>query len=300
LSGLQTEHWDVAGRVALITGGARGIGLDSAQRLAQRGMRVALVDIDGGLVAREAEAIGAERAIGLAADVTDRGAIAEAVATTVERFGGLDVLVANAGISPPTGTMLTVDIDAFERTIDVDLHGVWHTVRAALPHIVDRQGYVLVVASLYACFNGVLASPYAVSKAGVEQLGKALRVELAPHGASAGVAYFGFIDTDMVREAFARPETKRLREAFPGWLTKTVPVGRAGAAMARGIERRSARVSAPWWVAWALAIRGLLPALDTRLARDDRVAAAIREAETLAAGDPVAGGQATAEPATKP
>jgi NAD(P)-dependent dehydrogenase (short-subunit alcohol dehydrogenase family) len=297
---LATDSWDIAGRVALVTGGGRGIGLDTARRLARRGMRVALVDIDGERVAREAEAIGPERAIGLAADVTDRGAVTEAVAATVERFGGLDVLVANAGIAPPTETMLTADVDAFERTIDVDLHGVWHTVRAGLPQIVDRKGYVLVVASLYACFNGVLASPYAISKAGVEQLGKALRVELAPHGASAGVAYFGFIDTEMVREAFARPETDRLRQAFPGWLTKTVPVGRAGAAMTRGVERRSARVSAPWWVAWALAMRGLLPALDRRLARDDRVAAAIREAEALAAGEPVAGGQRAAEPATKP
>lgn len=261
---------------------------------------MALVDLDGEIAAREAEAIGSDRAIGLRADVTDRVAVSEAVAATVERFGGLDLLIANAGISPPTGTMLTVDLDAFERTVRVDLDGVWHTVRAGLPHIVERQGYVLVVASLYACFNGVLASPYAISKAGVEQLGRALRVELAPHGASAGVAYFGFIDTEMVREAFGRPETASLREAFPGWLTKAVPVGRAGAAMVRGIERRSARVSAPWWVAWTLALRGLLPALDSRLVGDERVAAAIREAEARSAGAPVADREAIAEPAPRP
>lgn len=298
---MQADSWDIAGRVALITGGARGIGLDTARRLARRGARVALVDLDGELAAREAKAISTDDAIGLAADVTDRAGVEDAVSATVERFGGIDVLVANAGISPPTATMLTVDLDAFARTIEVDLHGVWHTVRAGLPHVVARRGYVLVVASLYAALNGVLASPYAISKAGVEQLGKALRVELAPHGASAGVAYFGFIDTEMVREAFERPETEALREAFPGWLTKTTPVGRAGAAMVRGIERRSGRVSAPWWVAWALAMRGLLPALDRRLAGDHRIAAAIREAEARAAGEPVADGErATAAPATKP
>jgi NAD(P)-dependent dehydrogenase (short-subunit alcohol dehydrogenase family) len=225
---LQRERWDIAGRVALITGAARGIGLDTGRRLAQRGMRVALVDIDGELAEREAEAIGTDRAIGLAADVTDAAAVTDAVTATEGRYGRLDAVVANAGISPPTGSMLTVDLEAFERTIAVDLHGVWNTVRASLPHVVERRGYVLVVASLYAAFNGVLAAPYAIAKAGVEQLGRALRVELAPHGASAGVAYFGFIDTEMVREAFSRPETEPLRDAFPAWLTRTVPVGRGG------------------------------------------------------------------------
>lgn len=276
--------WSIDGRVALITGGARGIGLDTARRLAGRGMRVALVDVDGELAAREAEGIGDERAIGLTADVTDRVAVAEAVETAVKRFGGLDVVIANAGVSPPTETIRSGDPGAFERTIEIDLHGVWHTVRAALPHVVERQGYVLVVASLYAAMTGVLSAPYAVAKAGVEQLGKALRVELAPHGASAGVAYFGFIDTPMVREAFSRPTVGTLREAFPAWVTKPIPVSRAGIAMARGVERRSARVSAPWWVAWTLALRGLMGPLDTRLARDPSVVAAIREAEAASGG----------------
>lgn len=283
---MRGERWDVAGRVALITGGARGIGLDAARRLAQRGMRVALVDVDEAALEREAESIGSERAIAVTADVTDRDALEAAVATTEERFGGLDVVIANAGISPPKGTMLSADLDAFERTIAVDLHGVWNTVRPALPRIVERRGYVLVVASLYAAFNGVLAAPYAISKAGVEQLGRALRVELSPHGASAGVAYFGFIDTDLVREAFSRDEIELLKEAFPAWLTRTVPVGRAGAAIVDGVEGRAAQVTAPWWVSWALAMRGLLFALDRRLVGDDRVAAAIRRAEAETAVAP--------------
>jgi len=283
---LSSESWQIAGRVALITGGARGIGLDTARRLVDRGMRVSLVDLDGDLAAREAEALGDERAIGLSADVTDRKAVEEAVGATVKHFGSLDALVANAGVSPPSATIRSIDPGEFDRTVDIDLHGVWHTVRAGLPHIIDSQGYVLVVASLYAAMNGVLSSPYAVSKAAVEQLGRALRVELAPHGARAGVAYFGFVDTEMVREAFSRPVVEVLRRAFPGWMTEPIPLDRAGSAMALGVERRSARVSAPWWVAYVLALRGLIAPLDARLARDPHVAAAVRLAEAEGLRDP--------------
>lgn len=275
-----SARWEITGRVALVTGGARGIGLDTARRAARAGMRVAIADLDGDLAAREAESIGDDRAIGIGADVTDRDAVDRAVATTVERFGGLDVLVANAGVAPPPASMLVVDAAEFERTIAIDLHGVWNTVSAGLPQIVERRGYVLVVASIYAAINGVLAAPYAIAKAAVEQLGRTLRVELAPHGASAGVAYFGFIDTGLVRDAFAQPAHAALRTTIPRWVTNPIPVGRAGAEMLRGIERRAARVSAPWWVAWLLALRGLQGPFDRRLAGDPRVAEAIAVAES--------------------
>ena len=104
-----------------------------------------------------------------------------AVAETVERFGGLDVAVANAGIAPPTVTTTrTMPGEEWERVFEVDLLGVWHTVRAALPQIVERGGQIVFIASVYAFANGMLNSPYAVSKAGVESLGRALRAELAP------------------------------------------------------------------------------------------------------------------------
>src|ERR1019366_6045197 len=91
--------------------------------------------------------------------------------------------------------------ESFERVVDVDLMGVWRTVDAALPEIVRRSGHVVVVSSIYAFTNGVGALPYAMSKAAVEQFGRALRVELVQHGASASVAYFGFIDTEMTHRA---------------------------------------------------------------------------------------------------
>ena len=119
-----------------------------------------------------------------------------------------------------------------------------------------------------------------MAKAGVEQLGRALRVELAPHGASAGVAYFGFIDTDMVREAFSDPIAQRAEATFPAWITKRLTPEVAGATIVNGIERRAPRMIAPrWWAAWSV-LRGLVnPIFDRYSERDDEIAEAIREAE---------------------
>src|SRR5207245_7130108 len=135
-------------------------------------------------------------AFGLACDVTDRSAMQRAVVAAVERFGALDVVVANAGVASRVATFRATPYESFERVLDVNLMGVCRTVDAALPEIVRRRGHVVVIASVYAFTNGVGMIPYAMAKAGVEQLGRALRVELIPHGANASVAYFGFIDTE--------------------------------------------------------------------------------------------------------
>ena len=121
------------------------------------------------------------------------------------------MVFANAGVEPRVATVLSADPDAWRLVVDVNLHGVFHTVKATVSHVVARRGHLLLNASMYAFMNGALASPYAVSKAGVEQLGKALRTELRPHGATAGVAYFGFIDTALVERTFAQPAVDRLR-----------------------------------------------------------------------------------------
>jgi NAD(P)-dependent dehydrogenase (short-subunit alcohol dehydrogenase family) len=272
--------YELSGKVALVTGAARGIGLETARRLHARGAAVALVDLDLDAARRAAGAIGADRALGLAADVTDRDALAGAVATTVERFGGIDVCVANAGIAPMAATLRVMDPDVVERVIEVNLLGVWRTVRATLPQVVARRGHITVVASVYAFMNGVLLAPYAIAKAGVEQMGRALRVELREHGASAGVAYFGFIDTDMVRVGLSDPLSNRLNESVPGFMLRRLPPQAAAAAIVRGIERRAPRVILPrWWTALSLLRGALGPGLDRRMERDDRVLGAVREAD---------------------
>lgn len=285
--------YDLTARVALVTGAARGIGYETARILHQRGASVALVDLDQAATEQAARQIGTERTLGLQADVTDVPSIEAATAATVERFGGLDVVVANAGIGPPTATNRVVDPAAYERVIEVNLLGVWRTVRAALPQVVERRGHVVVVASVYAFFNGVVASPYAMSKAGVEQLGRALRVELAPHGASATTAYFGFIDTAMVSEALEDPVGERFRESMPDFLMRSLPPSAAGEAIVRGIERRTPKVIAPGWWRVLSVLRGVInPLIDARMERDARVLELVRAADdpARAAEDPATAG----------
>ncbi len=190
--------YPLPGKVALVTGAARGIGFETARLLHARGASVTVIDLAVDETEAAAKQIG-ERTLAIAADVTDEAAMEDAVERTVGTFGGLDVVVANAGIAPPARPMSVVDAAAFERVIEIDLLGVWRTVHPALTQVIERRGHVVVVASVYAFVNGAMATPYAVSKAGVEQLGRALRAELAIHGASASVAYFGFIDTKLVQ-----------------------------------------------------------------------------------------------------
>jgi NAD(P)-dependent dehydrogenase (short-subunit alcohol dehydrogenase family) len=293
---MAAQSFNVAGKVALVTGAQRGIGWETARLLHSRGASVALVDLDEDLAKEAAERIAGDgRVIGIGADVTDRDAIQSAVDETVEAFGGLDIVVANAGIAPPTATMRVIDEDAFERTVEIDLLGVWRTVRAALPRVTERGGHIVVVASVYAFFNGVLNGSYAISKAGVEQLGRALRVELAPHGASASVAYFGFIDTRMVQDAFADPIARHLEESQPKFMLRRLPPSAAGQAIVTGIERRAPRIIAPkWWAVWSV-LRGILnPLFDARAERDARLQEAVRLGDAVERGQVK---QGTAPPA---
>jgi len=277
-------RYDLSGKTALVTGGARGIGFGTARALAARGASVAIVDLDAGAAERAAADVHAERAIGLGADVTDRGALQRAVAATVERFGGLDVVVANAGIAPRGATFRAMPAESFERVLDVDLYGVYRTVDVALPEIVRRRGHVVVVASIYAFMNGAGVAPYAMAKAGVEQFGRALRVELAEHGASATVAYFGFIDTEMVRQGIdADPVGEAMKDAVPGVLRKRLQPRQAGEAIVRGIERRAPRVIAPRRWAILSVLRGVLgPLTDAHSLRDPQVRDIVRQLDARA------------------
>jgi NAD(P)-dependent dehydrogenase (short-subunit alcohol dehydrogenase family) len=271
--------YDLNGKVALVTGAARGIGFETARQAHLRGASVAVVDLDPGHVAEAAERIG-PRAIGVAADVTDDAAVRRAVAETVERFGGLDVAVANAGIAPAKmATTRGIGAEEWERVFEVDILGVWRTARAALPQIVERRGHIVLTSSAYAFVNGVFNSSYAAAKAGVESLGRSLRAELMPLGASAGVAYFGWVDTKMVKDA-AEANGGRMEENLPELLRKRIEPDEAAAAVVRGIEERAPRVFAPRWWRYVSAFRGILnPLLDRRFERDAAMTAIVREVE---------------------
>jgi NAD(P)-dependent dehydrogenase (short-subunit alcohol dehydrogenase family) len=172
--------------------------------------------------------------------------------------------------------------EGFDRVIDVNLMGVVRTVEAALPEIIRRKGHAVVVASIYAFSNGLGATPYAMSKAGVEQFGRALRVELVQHGASASVAYFGFIDTEMVHRAIdADPVAEAMLGSLPKLLRKRVQPAVAGEAIVSGIERRAPRIIRPRsWIAMSV-LRGFLnPLVDRRMERDTDIQALARELDS--------------------
>jgi NAD(P)-dependent dehydrogenase (short-subunit alcohol dehydrogenase family) len=271
--------YELSGKVALVTGAARGIGFATAQALIARGAQVAVVDLAADAAQAAAIRLDDSRAIGLAADVTDRGAMQQAVAATVERFGGLDVVVANAGIATRAATFRAASSEGFERVLEVNLMGVVRTVDAALPEIVRRSGHVVVIASVYAFGNGAGSSAYAMSKAAVEQFGRALRVELVQHGASASVAYFGFIDTEMVHRAIdADPLADTMFSTVPRVLQKRLPPRVAGEAIVQGIERRAPRIIRPRRWAVLSVLRGILnPLVDKRMERDETSQAIARE-----------------------
>lgn len=280
-------RYDLNAKVALVTGGARGIGFETARQMHMRGASVAVLDLDAGQASEAAERIGA-RAIGLGADVTDHGAMMAAVAEVVEKFGGLDVAVANAGIAQKSfATVRGISGEEWERVFEVDLLGVWRTVRAALPQIVERRGQMVVISSVYAFANGFGNTPYAVAKAGVESLGRALRVELAPHGASATVGYFGWVDTKLVQDAFAQESAGRVRELSPDWLLKRITPDEAAAGLVRGIEERAPRVFVPKWWRYVAALRGLInPLLDKRMESDAKTQALVRDLDAEALETP--------------
>jgi NAD(P)-dependent dehydrogenase (short-subunit alcohol dehydrogenase family) len=144
-----------------------------------------------------------------------------------------------------------------------------------------------VISSVYAFMNGMVASPYAVAKAGVEALGRALRVELSIHGAGATVAHFGFIDTVMVQEAFDREfEGTSLLENLPAFVTRRLTAAQAAEALVTGIERRAPRVIAPSWWRVLYHLRGLTgPLMDWASTKDRRVLQSLRDLEAREATD---------------
>jgi NAD(P)-dependent dehydrogenase (short-subunit alcohol dehydrogenase family) len=244
---------------------------------------VALVGLEPERLEALAQRLGDRTAI-FEADVTDRDALDAAVAGAVERFGGIDVAIANAGIAF-MGALATAPIEQVERTLAVNLLGVWRTDRAVIGQILERRGYLLNIASASAIVHAPLMGPYTATKAGVEAMTDALRMESAPSGAAVGCAYFGFIDTDLVKASYATPAAEALNERSPAFIRNPIPLSRAIDVIERAVERRSARVWAPRWVGPLLAVRGLFqPFSERSLLRDMEQ---LREAVRLA--DPASG-----------
>ncbi|NUT48745.1 MAG: SDR family oxidoreductase [Saccharothrix sp.] len=253
---------DVAGKVVLITGAARGIGADVARRLAAKGARLALVGLEGDRLREVAEQCGGRA---WEADVTDWEALEAAVKGVVDHYGGIDVVVANAGIAA-TGFVRSMDPAAFERVIEVNLLGVWRTVRTCLPHLVTSRGYCLVVSSLAAIVHIPGNAAYSAAKAGCEAFADSLRAEVRHLGVDVGVAYFSWISTDMVDSADEHPVFGPMRRGMPGLAGRKYPVSDVGKAVVRAIGRRSRAVHVPGWVGGLKLFRAFTPKVVDRQA----------------------------------
>ena len=253
------------GRRVLITGAARGIGAALAERLHSRGARVALLGLEEDLLAGVAARCGdAHWAL---CDVTDREQVDETVEGAVDALGGLDVVVANAGIAAQL-PLVGGDPAVMERTIAVNVLGVYYTLRAAGPHISHSRGYALPIASVGAVVHLPLMGAYSASKAAVEALGNTLRIELRPSGARVGVGYFAEIDTDMTSRGFGTQAAAKLTSGLKRFM-RVAPLHVAIDALERGIARRSSHVVAPSYAAPLLPLRmAAQPFIDRAVQRN--------------------------------
>ncbi|GII24464.1 SDR family oxidoreductase [Planosporangium mesophilum] len=242
------------GKVVLITGAARGIGEHTARLAAARGARLALVGLEPERLAALAGELGDQHAW-FECDVTDQASLDRAVRGTIEALGRIDVVVANAGIVN-RGTIAVGGIEPMIRTVDVNLLGVMRTVGATVEHVLASRGYFLLVSSAaaFTVLPGMAA--YCASKAGVEQFGNAIRLELAHRGVAVGTAHPGWVDTDLVRDAQDDlPAFREARARLPWPLRSDTSVEACAAAFVDGIERRRRRVYVPRAVGLVQALR---------------------------------------------
>ncbi|WP_299202897.1 SDR family oxidoreductase [uncultured Tateyamaria sp.] len=191
---------DMSGKTALITGASRGIGADTARVFAQAGASVALVARSSDAVAALAAEIGTQ-AIALPCDVSSYAAVESAMNDTVRQFGGLDVLVGNAGVIEPISHLSDADPDAWGHAIDINLKGVFYGMRAALPVMLKAGGGTILTVSSGAAHGPVEAwSHYCASKAGAAMLTRCVDKENAGSGIRAMGLSPGTVATQMQRE----------------------------------------------------------------------------------------------------
>jgi NAD(P)-dependent dehydrogenase (short-subunit alcohol dehydrogenase family) len=267
--------YSLQGKTLFITGGASGIGAEVARQASQRGAKLALVDINTEALSRFAETL--PNAIAITADVRDYESLEAAVNETVETFGGIDIAFANAGIEMGHSSR-AVPLVEMERIADINFTGVFRTVRATLPHVIERRGYVLITASLAAILHAPPLSHYAATKAGVEAFGNGLRMEYRHKGVDVGVAYFGFIDTPMVQRGKSDPILARFEaENGQNFIGKTYPVSGAGAAVIKGMETRARRVMYPRFIRGMYALRSLMPRVTERAVKPELIGRLVDE-----------------------
>lgn len=203
-------------KVALVTGAARGIGLSTAKKFLAESWRVALLDIEGELLAGAvAEIDRGEATLALTCDVSDAAAVDDAMATVEQTFGRLDALVNNAGIAVFAPLMDTSEAD-WRRVLDVNLTGPFLCTKAAVPLMRDGHGGAIVnITSISAVRASTLRSAYGTSKAGLAHLTKQLAVELASLNIRVNAVAPGPVDTAMAKQVHTREIRADYHDAIP-------------------------------------------------------------------------------------
>lgn len=281
---VSTREQQLGGRNVLITGAARGIGAALARRLHEHGANVAVVGLEPELLAATAAAAGGGP--WRQCNVARQEQVDQAVAEVVAELGGLDVVVANAGVAAQL-PLIGGDPEVFRRTMDVNVLGTYYTLRAAGPHISHKRGYALAVASLAAVVHPPLMGAYSASKAAVEALADSFRIEVKQSGARVGCAYFAEIDTDMTSRGFGTEAAAKIKHVGP--FMKVAPLGTAIDAVERGIARRARVVAAPGFVRPVIPLRPLAQrVVDVAMARnlDEVLEVARREHAPLTTAQP--------------
>jgi NAD(P)-dependent dehydrogenase (short-subunit alcohol dehydrogenase family) len=254
-----TGRRSLEGRVAVVTGAARGVGELLARKLSARGARLALVGLEPDELQRVSSRLHTD-SDHWCADVTDGEAMRRVAGDIVRRFGSVDVVVANAGVAQG-GPFAHSDEASWRRVIEVNLLGSVGTARAFLPALTASRGYLLQVASLAALAPAPMMTAYCASKAGVEAYAHSLRAELGHRGVRVGIAYLSWTDTDMMRGADQDEVLRELRQRLPWPANRTYPLSPAVDRLVAGIERRSSQVYGQWWLRAVQPVRGCLPTL---------------------------------------
>jgi NAD(P)-dependent dehydrogenase (short-subunit alcohol dehydrogenase family) len=253
---MATSKNTLDGHVVLITGAASGIGAATALEVLAHGGIPVLVDCDADPLAKMAQLCGPQT-LHWVADVTQLQAMQDVVEKTLAELGRIDIVFANAGVAA-FGPMAYIDPAAWKRCFEVNVFGVFNTIRAALPAIMKQGGYVLINASSSSFAHPPVMSAYAASKSAVEAMGNSLRIEMAAHGVGVGVVHAGWVRTPLVTEGALHPGFVRLRATMPGPLNSETSPEESARVIVRGMLQRKRRVWVPGWLRILFALRALL------------------------------------------
>jgi NAD(P)-dependent dehydrogenase (short-subunit alcohol dehydrogenase family) len=251
-----SRAFPLQGLVVLITGAASGIGAATAIEVLNTGGIPVLVDCDAQPLAQMAQQCGGG-VLYFVADVTDLDAMLAVVAQTLAVLQRIDVVFANAGVAA-FGPVAYVDPHAWQRCVEVNIFGVFNTVRAAIPALIAQRGYVLINASVSSFAHPPAMSAYAASKSAVEAIGNVLRLELHAHRVDVGVMYAGWVRTPLVEEGALHPGFVRLRATMPAFLNRETSAQETARLIVRAISKRQRRMFIPGWLRFLFALRALL------------------------------------------